>query len=95
MLIIIITLHVFCEKCQNFTVMLSIKINFLNNAVHSCINFRDIIRNAVNASEHDAVLFTGSGCTAAVHKLIHALDLKEPPVSSENVLLKLRRRTFF
>ena len=39
------------------------------------------MRNTVNASEHDAVIFTGSGCTGAVHKLIHALDFKEPPVS--------------
>ena len=42
---------------------------------------RYIIRNAVNASEHDAVIFTGSGCTGAVHKLIHALNFKKPPVS--------------
>ncbi|XP_068082911.1 uncharacterized protein [Anabrus simplex] len=41
---------------------------------------RDIIRNATHASEHDAVIFAGSGCTGAVHKLIHALDLPEPPV---------------
>ncbi|XP_076446986.1 uncharacterized protein LOC143284202 [Babylonia areolata] len=41
---------------------------------------RDIIRNAVNASEHDSVIFTGSGTTGAVHKLIHALNLKDPPV---------------
>ncbi|XP_014783863.1 uncharacterized protein LOC106878996 [Octopus bimaculoides] len=41
---------------------------------------RDIIRNAANASEHDAVIFVGSGTTAAVHKLIFSLDLKEPPV---------------
>ncbi len=34
---------------------------------------RDIIRNAVNASEHDSVLFTGHGCTGAVHKLVNAL----------------------
>ncbi|CAH1777963.1 unnamed protein product, partial [Owenia fusiformis] len=40
---------------------------------------RDIIRNAVNASEHDAVIFTGSGCTGAVHKLIHALNFSHPP----------------
>ncbi|KAK3696713.1 hypothetical protein QZH41_013068, partial [Actinostola sp. cb2023] len=40
----------------------------------------DIIRNAVNAGEGDAVIFTGSGCTAAVHKLIHALHLSEPPI---------------
>jgi len=37
---------------------------------HEC---RDIIRNAVNASEHDSVIFTGSGCTGAVHKLVNAL----------------------
>ncbi|XP_068718445.1 uncharacterized protein [Montipora capricornis] len=41
---------------------------------------RDIIRNAVNASEHDSVIFVGNGATGAVHKLIHALDLKKPPV---------------
>ncbi|XP_033632439.1 probable cysteine desulfurase [Asterias rubens] len=41
---------------------------------------RDIIRNAVNASEHDAVIFVGTGCTAAVHKLIHSLYLQSPPV---------------
>ncbi|XP_065345604.1 uncharacterized protein LOC135943120 isoform X2 [Cloeon dipterum] len=41
---------------------------------------RDIFRNAVNASEHDAVIFAGNGCTGAVHKLIHALNLLEPPI---------------
>ncbi|XP_074654925.1 uncharacterized protein LOC141908683 [Tubulanus polymorphus] len=41
---------------------------------------RDLIRNATNAGEHDAVLFVGSGSTAAVHKLIHALDFKRRPV---------------
>ncbi|XP_074620328.1 uncharacterized protein LOC141879105 isoform X3 [Acropora palmata] len=41
---------------------------------------RDIIRNAVNASEHDSVIFVGNGVTGGVHKLIHALDLKKPPV---------------
>ncbi|KAE9540014.1 hypothetical protein AGLY_005266 [Aphis glycines] len=35
---------------------------------------RDIVRNAVHASEDDAVIFVGSGCTGAVHKLIHAMD---------------------
>jgi selenocysteine lyase/cysteine desulfurase len=34
---------------------------------------RDLIRNSVNASEHDSVLFTGHGCTGAVHKLVNAL----------------------
>ena len=39
-----------------------------------------MVRNAVRANEHDAVIFTGNGVTAAVHKLINALDLKSPPV---------------
>ena len=42
--------------------------------------FRTIIRSAVNASEHDAVIFVGSGATSAVHKFIHALRIKTPPV---------------
>ncbi|KHN84850.1 tRNA 2-thiocytidine biosynthesis protein TtcA [Toxocara canis] len=37
---------------------------------------RDIIRNAVGASEHDAVLFTGNGTTAAVELLMHLLALE-------------------
>jgi len=41
---------------------------------------RDIFRNAVHASEHDVVIFAGHGCTGAVHKLIHALNLSEQPV---------------
>ena len=38
---------------------------------------RDIFRNATNAAEEDAVIFTGSGTTAAVHKLISALNINE------------------
>ncbi|XP_055343261.1 uncharacterized protein LOC129591589 [Paramacrobiotus metropolitanus] len=41
---------------------------------------RSIIRNSVNAAESDAVLFVGSGCTGAMHKLIRAMNLKEPAV---------------
>ncbi|XP_069131518.1 uncharacterized protein [Argopecten irradians] len=41
---------------------------------------RDVVRNAVHASEHDSVIFCGSGTTAAVHKLIHALNLPKPPI---------------
>jgi len=44
------------------------------------IFFRDLIRQSVNASENDVVIFTSSGCTGAIHKLIHALNLKAPPV---------------
>jgi selenocysteine lyase/cysteine desulfurase/tRNA(Ile)-lysidine synthase TilS/MesJ len=36
---------------------------------------RSEVRNVVNASEHDAVLFSGSGCTGAVHLLVNALGL--------------------
>ena len=39
--------------------------------VRSC---RLIIRNAVNASEHDSVIFCGSGTTGAVERLIHILN---------------------
>nr|XP_045618240.1 uncharacterized protein LOC123770444 [Procambarus clarkii] len=41
---------------------------------------RDIIRNATKASEHDRVLFVGSGATGALQKLIHGLKLSEAPV---------------
>jgi len=41
---------------------------------------RDIVRNSCNAGELDAVIFTGSGCTGAVHKLINALKLETPTV---------------
>ena len=34
---------------------------------------RDLIRNSVNASEQDSVVFAGHGCTGAVHKLVNAL----------------------
>lgn len=41
---------------------------------------RDIIRNATQASEHDRIVFVGSGATGAIHKLIHGLALNSPPV---------------
>ncbi|CAF0979761.1 unnamed protein product, partial [Brachionus calyciflorus] len=41
---------------------------------------RDIIRNSVNASEHDCLIFNSSGTTGAIHKLLNALELIEPPV---------------
>ncbi|XP_059152606.1 uncharacterized protein LOC131938549 [Physella acuta] len=37
---------------------------------------RDIIKESVHATEDDAVIFCGSGSTSAIHKLIHAMDLK-------------------
>ncbi|XP_068220814.1 uncharacterized protein [Palaemon carinicauda] len=41
---------------------------------------REIIRNITQASEHDRVLFVGSGATGAIHKLIHGLRFQESPV---------------
>ena len=35
----------------------------------------------MNAGESDSVIFVGNGATGAVHKLIHALNFKQPPVS--------------
>lgn len=38
---------------------------------------RDIVRGAVNAyDDEDAVIFVGSGCTGAIHKLIGSLNLQ-------------------
>ena len=45
---------------------------------------RDIFRNATNAAEEDAVIFTGSGTTAAVHKLINAMALHQVCLSLIN-----------
>ncbi|XP_017772669.1 PREDICTED: uncharacterized protein LOC108559823 [Nicrophorus vespilloides] len=41
---------------------------------------REIIKTAVNASEDDAVIFVGQGCSGAVKKLVKALDFNEPPI---------------
>ena len=51
--------------------------------------YSDIIRNAVNASSRDdCVLFAGSGCTGAVHKLIHSLNCHlPPPVSTSSKII--------
>lgn len=59
------------------------------------IIWRDIIRNAVNASESDSVIFVGNGVTGAIHKLIHALDFKEPPVSTQFTALPYHLYWFF
>ncbi|KAM7426256.1 hypothetical protein ABFA07_022429 [Porites harrisoni] len=38
---------------------------------------RNIIKSCVNATGEDCVVFTGSGTTSAIHKLIHALELEQ------------------
>lgn len=42
--------------------------------MYSVLPCRQIIRDCVNAGEHDAVIFTGSGCTGAVHLLLNAFN---------------------
>ena len=44
---------------------------------------RNILRKSLNCCDDDSVIFTGSGCTGAVHKLVHCLGLDrldKPPV---------------
>ncbi|KAF2344600.1 Aminotransferase class V domain [Trinorchestia longiramus] len=41
---------------------------------------RDVVRNAVRASERDRVIFTGSGATGAAVRLLHGLNLSRAPV---------------
>lgn len=44
---------------------------------------RNILRRSLNCTNDDSVIFTGSGCTGAVHKLVHCLALDKfdkPPV---------------
>ena len=46
---------------------------------------RHAIRNSVNAGDDHAVLFCGSGATAAIHRLIELLDIARNP--DETVVL--------
>ena len=46
-----------------------------SNLTNYDVYYRDIIKKCVNAGKDDVVVFTGSGTTGAIHKLIHALQL--------------------
>lgn len=48
---------------------------------------REHIRNAVNATDDDVVIFTGTGCTGAIHKLIGGLDLKNSADIEKTVVI--------
>jgi len=44
---------------------------------------RSILKESVNCTEDDVLIFAGTGCTGAIHKLVHCLclnELREPPV---------------
>eukprot|EP00055_Hartaetosiga_balthica_P016302 m.102512 g.102512 ORF g.102512 m.102512 type:complete len:746 (-) comp9078_c0_seq8:463-2700(-) len=48
---------------------------------------REVIRNATNASEHDAVIFCGNGVTGAINRLVHALCIQELVNRGETVTI--------
>lgn len=66
-----------------------------SNLTNSDVYYSDIIKQCVNAGKDDVVVFTGSGTTGAIHKLIHALQLTgkvvEKSVSTNN--LRFNNRT--
>ncbi|CAF4237492.1 unnamed protein product, partial [Rotaria sp. Silwood2] len=47
---------------------------------------RTIIKQYVNATDDDVVIFTGSGSTAAINKLVDVLQLREENVRSKTVV---------
>ncbi|CAM4916201.1 unnamed protein product [Rotaria socialis] len=47
---------------------------------------RTLIKRCVNATNDDVVIFTGSGGTAAINKLVDALQLKDETVRRKNVV---------
>ena len=47
---------------------------------------KDIIRRCCNASAEDAVIFCGSGSTAAIHKLIAVLGMNTPSEAQNTVV---------
>lgn len=51
---------------------------------------REIIRRAVGADERDVVIFTGSGATGAIHKLIDVMNLRLPRELDERYQLSAR-----
>ncbi|XP_072020829.1 probable cysteine desulfurase [Amphiura filiformis] len=48
---------------------------------------RDIIKECVNANEDDAVIFTGSGSTGAINKLVHAMEIRGEKAKNTVVLV--------
>ena len=57
--------------------------------------FRNIIRQCVNANKDDVVIFTGSGATSAIHKVIWALRINQPRVAEETVCILWLHFSYF
>mmetsp|Transcript_40030 Transcript_40030/g.29532 ORF Transcript_40030/g.29532 Transcript_40030/m.29532 type:complete len:101 (+) Transcript_40030:222-524(+) len=45
--------------------------------IHAREEARSIIKRCCNASENDALIFVGAGCTSAVNLLVNKLRIKE------------------
>ena len=60
----------------------AMKVIFTNILPQDFFDFlaKQIIRNALRASENDAVIFCGSGATGGIQLLISAMALQTPPV---------------
>jgi selenocysteine lyase/cysteine desulfurase len=58
---------------------------------------RDIIKTCVNATDKDVVIFTGSGTTGGIHKLVHALQLEgeEAKKTVSYIALYILRKDLF
>lgn len=52
-------------------------LNYVFNFYIFVFLYSNIIKSCVNATGEDCVVFTGSGTTSAIHKLIHALELEQ------------------
>ncbi|XP_071940981.1 uncharacterized protein [Antedon mediterranea] len=48
---------------------------------------REIIKRNVNASDEDVLIFSGSGTTGAIHKLVGVLEIKERPAKKTIVFV--------
>ena len=68
-----------------------------SNLTNCYVYCREIIKQCVNAGKDDVVVFTGSGTTGAIHKLIHALQLTgkvvEKSVSTRNWIFSTTSRS--
>lgn len=87
----------FIEECINKQVLPNYSNthsdgNYLAESISSCRNdTRGFIKKSLNATDGvDDLIFTGSGSTAAIHKLIGILDISnetDPPVDSTFIKL--------
>ena len=68
-----------CNQGKKILVIEIVKsyLNYVFNFYIFVFLCSNIIKSCVNATGEDCVVFTGSGTTSAIHKLIHALELEQ------------------